>query len=158
MPRPRKKCTIRVSRDFKKPDYTIGKMYINDVYFCDTLEDTDRGLKKTMSLDEIKKIKIYGKTAIPVGEYKVIMNQVSEKYKTREAYKFCGGRLPRLEEVPGFTGILIHIGNTPEDTEGCILVGENKEQGKVLNSTATFKKLYGLLEKFEDIRIKISSV
>ena len=150
-----KKCMIRVSRDYKLPDYTIGKLYLNDVYFCDTLEDTDRGLKKTMPLEEIRKIKIRGITAIPAGEYVVDMNTVSPKYKDRAAYQFCGGKLPRLVGVPGFDGILIHIGNTPTDTEGCILVGENKAKGQVLNSTATFTKLYGALQGYRDVRIKI---
>ena len=153
---PTTKCIIRVSRDFKKPDYTIGKMYLNDVYFCDTLEDTDRGLHQDMPLEEIKKKKIPGSTAIPAGKYSIDMKTPSPKYKDRAAYQFCGAKVPRLVGVPGFVGILIHIGNYPKDTDGCILVGENKEKGAVLNSTDTFKKLYKALQGYSNISIEIN--
>jgi hypothetical protein len=114
---------ITVKRIAKKTNYTIGKMYINDVYFCDTLEDTVRDLSKES--------KVAGQTAIPAGTYKVIVN-LSPKF---------GRELPRLLDVPGFDGILIHRGNTDADTAGCILVGENKAVGKVLNSTGYEWKL-----------------
>jgi len=151
-----KRCIIRVSRDYKLPDYTIGKMYLNGVYFCDTLENTDRGLHQDMPLEEIKKKKIPGSAAIPAGKYKVNMNQASDKYKDRAAYQFCGAKVPRLVGVPGFVGILIHIGKYPKDTEGCILVGENKAKGQVLNSTATFTKLYKALQGYSDVSIEIN--
>jgi len=147
-------------------------MYLNGAYFCDTLEDTDRGLHQDMPLEEIRKIKIRGSTAIPAGKYTVNMNQASDKYKDRAAYQFCGAKVPRLVGVPGFVGILIHIGKYPKDTEGCILVGENtcaactvpstraqsasKEKGAVLNSTDTFKKLYKALQGYRDVSIEIN--
>ena len=149
-------CVIRLTRDFKLPAYTIGKMYINGKYFCDTLEDADRGLRQSMPLNEIRMIKVPGETAIPTGMYKVDMNTVSPKYKDREAYQFCGGKLPRLLDVPGYEGVLIHIGNSAKDTEGCILVGENKAKGQVLNSTATFRNLYQTLQGNDHIIIEIS--
>jgi hypothetical protein len=137
---------LLLKRRFKGESYTIGSLYINGEYFCDTLEDADRGLKQDMPLDEIKRNKVAGQTAIPTGTYNVTTSVVSPKYSTREAYRFCNGKVPRLIDVPGYEGVLIHIGNTPADTEGCILVGENKVKGQVINSTATFKKLYALLK------------
>jgi hypothetical protein len=75
---------------------------------------------------------------------------VSPKFSKKTAYQFCGGRLPRLINVPAFDGVLIHIGNTANDTEGCILVGKNTEVGKVLQSTVTFRALYEVLKQAKD--------
>ena len=116
---------IKIKRIFKGPDYTIGRLSIDGKYFCDTLEDTVRA----------PGVKIPGKTAIPAGKYKI---------KLTESLRF-GRLMPRLENVPGFTGVLIHSGNTAEDTEGCILVGKNRVKGKVLDSRETFQKLLRLL-------------
>lgn len=137
---------LKLKRIAKTDGYTIGKLYIDGVYFCDTLEDTDRGIKQDTPLTEITQKKIKRETAIPTGTYKITMDVVSPKYSVREAYKFCDGKLPRLLNVPGYDGILIHIGNYPKDTEGCILVGKNSVKGAVMNSTDTFKKLYEKLE------------
>lgn len=107
---------IVLCRKYRLNSYTIGKVYVNGLYFCDSLEDRDRlyfGEKK-----------IYGETAIPVGRYKIEMSW-SPKYQRM---------MPRLLNVPQFTGILIHSGNKPEHTAGCILTGLNKEKGKVLYS------------------------
>ena len=133
------------TRAAKEPDYTIGKLYINGAYFCDTLEDTDRGLKSTMALGDIQTKKIYGKTAIPTGTYSIDIDTVSPKFKDRTWAKFCNGKLPRLLDVKGYEGVLIHVGNKPEDTLGCILVGHNKAKGQVLESTVVFQKLYNLM-------------
>jgi hypothetical protein len=146
---------LQLKRRFKGKDYTIGDLFIDGKKFCETLEDTDRKLQSNMTLDEIKKIKIAGETAIPTGTYKVVTNVVSPKYSTRDAYKFCEGKVPRLLNVPGYEGILIHIGNYARDTEGCVLIGENKVKGQVINSTATFKKLYEIISKEKDITIEI---
>lgn len=132
---------LRIKRIAKKNEYTIGKLYINDKYFCDTLEDRDRGLQQSMSLDVIKKMKEYGSTAIPTGVYSVNMNIVSPRFKNKSPYNNYQGRVPRVMNVKGFEGVLIHIGNTAKDTEGCILVGKNKKVGMVLDSTATFNAL-----------------
>lgn len=143
---------IVVKRIFKGNDYTIGKLYIDNEYFCDTLEDTDRGLNSNMDLSEIQSIKVKNETAIPYGTYKIDMDTVSPKFSNPK-YKWSiavGSKLPRLIDVKGFEGVLIHVGNTKNDTSGCILVGENKEKGKVLNSANTFKKLYSLLEQHKD--------
>lgn len=116
---------ITVKRIFKGPNYTIGKLSIDGKYFCDTLEDTVRK----------PGVKIPGKTAIPVGKYKI---------KLTESLRF-GRLMPRLMDVPGFTGVLIHSGSTAEDTRGCILVGKNRVKGKVLDSRETFARLFRLL-------------
>lgn len=144
---------LKLQRTFKGVSYTIGKLYLNDKYFCDTLEDTDRGLRSTMSVEEIEKIKVYSQTAIPTGTYKIDMNTVSPKFKDRA--KPYGGKLPRLINVKGYSGVLIHVGNKPEDTLGCILVGENKVKGQVINSTATFNRLMTELSKDSNIELTI---
>ena len=135
---------------YKTPDYTIGKLYIDGKYFCDTLEDIDRGLNSSMSKEEILKIKQKGITAIPTGTYNITLNIISPRFSKVNQYKDIDGKLPRLLNVPGFEGILIHIGNTAKDTDGCILVGENKVKGQVINSTVTFKKLYKILKEVSD--------
>lgn len=138
---------ITIKRIFKGDKYTIGKLYVNGIYKCDTLEDTDRGLTEDSPLSEIQSKKVYGETAIPTGTYKIDMNTVSPKFKDRSWAKFCGGKLPRLIDVPGYSGVLIHVGNKPADTLGCILVGDNKIKGQVINSTSTFQELYSLMLK-----------
>lgn len=140
---------LTLKRIAKKSGYTIGKMYINGKYQCDTIEDADRELKQSMSLEQIKKLKVYGETAIPTGTYKVTLDVVSPKYSKQQFYltHAGNGRVPRLLNVKGFDGVLIHCGNTAQDSLGCILVGENKVVGKVINSRETFKNLYKELLK-----------
>lgn len=150
---------LKVKRKAKRETYVIGDLSIDEVFFSNTLEDTDRGLTSDMSDEEIKEIKQKGITAIPTGRYKVVMNVQSPKFSKYKQYEFCKGYLPRLVDVPGSEGVLIHIGNYPKDTDGCILVGKNTVKGAVMNSTATFKKLYDILknadEAGEDIYITI---
>lgn len=135
-----------LKRIFKGTDYTIGNLYVNGDKFSDTLEDTDRGLNSTMNLDDIKKIKKAGITAIPTGRYKITLNVQSPKFKHYPQYSFCDGYLPRLISVPGYEGVLIHIGSYPSDTSGCILVGLNTKKGMLTSSKATFEKLYAILK------------
>lgn len=123
---------ILLQRHALKAGYTIGRMEINGRYFCDTLEDTDRGLRENMTEDEIAALKVKGATAIPIGTYRIDMQTRSPRF---------GRVLPRLVSVKGYAGVLIHSGNTAADTEGCILVGENRERGKVLNSRDTLERL-----------------
>lgn len=148
---------ILVERKWKKPNYTIGIMSIDGKRFCETLEDTDRGLKDSMSMAEIKAIKKPKITAIPTGTYEVTLDVFSSKFGNIPFYKkVCNGKLPRLLNVKGFEGILIHCGNTQLDTSGCLIVGENKVKGKVINSKITFEKLYNILKNSKDkITIKI---
>ena len=139
---------LLLDRKYRKETYTIGNLYVDGEWFCNALEDKDRGLSQTMTLEEINKIKVYGETAIPTGRYEVRMDIVSPKYNGVKWYKDnFGGRMPRLESVKGFSGILIHSGNTALDSNGCILVGLNKAKGKVLDSRATFQKLWKVLEQ-----------
>ena len=136
-----------LDRKYKLGTYTIGNLYVNGVWFCNTCEDKDRGLTQKMSSTEISAIKVYGETAIPTGRYIVRMDIVSPKYNSYDWYrKNFGGRMPRLESVKGFSGILIHPGNTALDSYGCILVGLNKKKGQVLESRATFLKLWNAME------------
>ena len=147
---------IELKRIAKRDTYTIGKMYVDGKYVCDTIEDKDRGLSDSMTVEEVKAKKVYGKTAIPTGTYKVWMTMESAKFGKQQFYKdVCKGRLPRLGGVKGFEGILIHCGNTADDSLGCILVGENKIVGKVINSRLTFQKLMGLLKGETDVSITI---
>lgn len=139
---------IYLRRIAKRDTYTIGNIEIAGKRICDTLEDKDRGLTDRQPEDVIKRIKVHGETAIPTGTYRVDMDSVSPRFGSVAFYKqVCGGKLPRLVGVKGFQGVLIHAGNTAADTHGCILVGENKEKGKVLNSRATFEKLYKMMRE-----------
>lgn len=132
---------LTLTRRYKGKSYTIGTLYVDGVKFCDVLEDTDRGLTSAMSVYEVQRRKVYGKTAIPTGVYPVDMKTVSPKFKTRPWAKKYNGIVPRLQGVIGFSGCLIHVGNRPEDTYGCLLVGENKVKGRVTNSVETFCRL-----------------
>lgn len=132
---------LRVERLWKKPAYTVGRLFVDGKFFCNTLEDTVRDLSNEK--------KVYGKTAIPYGEYKVVYNW-SPKF---------GRNLPRLLNVPAFEGILIHPGNTADDSVGCILVGRNTEVGRLTESRYTSDKLNVLIEdaqrRGESITIEI---
>ena len=125
---------LEVKRVYLGDTYTIGKLSIDGDYFCDTLEDKVRDLNKNGKLDEFEQ-KVYGKTAIPYGTYKVVYN-FSPRFKKQ---------LPRLLDVPNFDGVLIHAGNTSEDTSGCILLGENKIKGRVINSAVHSKRLNDII-------------
>ena len=116
---------ITVQRRFLCETYTIGTMFINGDYFCDTLEDKVRDLNKDGDLLDEGEEKVYAETAIPYGKYRVILTY-SPKFK-RE--------LPLLLNVKHFEGIRIHRGNDQSHSSGCLLVGENKVKGKVINST-----------------------
>lgn len=144
---------LTLNRRFKAPEYTIGDLYIDGQWFCNTLEDTDRDLSQDMLLTYIQNKKIKSQTAIPTGTYKVDMDTVSPKYSNYSKYPYAkqfNAKMPRLLNVKGFEGILIHAGNTQKHTDGCILVGINKVKGQVINSQATWKKLMSVLLKDKD--------
>lgn len=136
---------IKVIRFYKGKDYTIGRMLIDGKYVCDVLEDKDRGLTDSMTVEEIKKKKIYGETAIPTGKYKVVLDY-SPKFKKI---------LPHILNVKGFEGIRIHSGNDKEDTFGCLLVGYNRQKGKVLNSRNALAQVLSLMRHQDDITLII---
>ena len=117
---------LKLYRKFLGNKYTIGKLFINDEYICDTLEDVVRS----------EGIKVYGETAIPYGVYEIVLT-MSPRFKKI---------LPLLLNVPHFEGVRIHTGNTEKDTEGCILVGYNKVKGKVINSKIALDKVMKYLE------------
>ena len=136
---------LNLKRIYYKEEYTIGKLYIDGIYFSDTLEDKDRGLTDKDNISTIKAKKVFGQTAIPKGNYKVIMSY-SPRFKRV---------LPLLLNVKGFEGIRIHSGNTAKDTNGCILVGKNNVKGMVTNSKDTLSNLLSLLQGNKDITITI---
>ena len=115
---------LTLIRIANRPTYCIGKLYIDGKWFCDVIEDTDRGLSDEMAEEEIIKKK--------VGIYPVYLTY-SPKYKKK---------MPLIDNVKGYSGIRIHSGNTSKDTEGCLIVGKNKEVGKVLESRKTYNTLF----------------
>ena len=133
---------LKLDRKYKKQNYTIGDLYVNGQWFCNTIEDKVRILN---SFED----KVYGETAIPEGRYKVLVTY-SPKFKRY---------LPELINTPFFKNIRIHSGNTEKDSEGCIIVGENKVKGKVVNSKATLDRLMNILlpasQRGEEIFITI---
>lgn len=131
-------------------NYCEGKLYIDGIYQCDVIEDTDRGLTNEMSITEIQSKKVYGETAIPKGTYQITLDVVSPKFKDRSWATFCEGKLPRLLDVPGFEGVLIHVGNEASNSLGCLLVGQKTKDGWISNSTQTFKDLYYKLKQATD--------
>ena len=127
---------IVLKRIALRDTYTIGKLYIDDKYICDTVEDKVRDINKNGVFDNGEK-KVYGETAIPYGTYEV-------KWTYSNRFKKY---MPEILNVPNFSGIRIHSGNTAADSLGCIIVGENKVVGKVINSRATVNKLYPIIQK-----------
>lgn len=128
---------LKVKRRWFAEDYTIGTFFADGERVCDTIEDKNRDLNRDGDLNDKGEGKVYGETAIPFGRYEVVLN-ISPKFKRR---------LPRLLNVKHFEGILIHRGNTVKDTHGCIIVGENKVKGKVINSTFYEKKVVEICEQ-----------
>ena len=140
-----RKMKIKLVRIAFKETYTIGKLYVDGVYECDVIEDKDRGLDDSMTVNEILKRKIKGQTAIPTGHYNIEITY-SPKYKRM---------MPLLIGVKGFSGIRIHSGNTSKDTEGCLLVGKNKKVGMVLESRDTYQGLFAMMQGEKNITIDI---
>ena len=126
---------LRLKRIACKAEYTIGRLEVNGKRFCDTLEDTDRRLEAYRP-EVARRVKVLGKTAIPRGRYQVVWT-ASARF---------GRMLPLLLGVPCFEGVRIHSGNTAKDTEGCILLGENREVGRVLDSRLTCARFYNMVE------------
>lgn len=139
---------IELIRRHLKKEYTIGKLFIDKIPFCDTLEDVVRDLSDynhDSDFDDPGEGKIYGQTAIPAGRYQVIVTY-SPKF---------GKRLPELLSVPGFLNIRIHAGADAKHTEGCILVGENKQKGRLINGGYYQSKLVELIDDQDRVFITI---
>lgn len=140
------KAILTLNRDTYTSKSTIGKLDINGVFICDTLEDPCRDLNRDGDLKDQGEIKIYGDTAIPSGIYKMIIN-ISSRFKKL---------LPRLIGIDGYDGVLIHTGNIPKDTHGCILVG-NRGLDCIKGGTSSpaMTKLMNELKKYDEYQIVI---
>jgi hypothetical protein len=125
---------IEVKRLHRTSNSTIGELTIDGKFECYTLEDVERD------------VKIKGETAIAKGTYKVVINQ-SNRFKRL---------LPLLINVPNFEGVRIHAGNSNHDTEGCILVGQNRSLDYITKSRKAFDSLFKKMQKAKDITITIS--
>lgn len=137
---------LKIKRIAYRPTYTIGKLFIDDVYFCDTLEDVNRDLNHDGDLKDAGEGKVQDETCIPFGIYKVIVNW-SNRFKRL---------MPLLLNVPSFEGIRIHNGVTAKHTSGCILVGKNSIVGQLTNSKEIFNDLFYILQTTkEPITIEI---
>lgn len=136
---------LTLKRIANKDNYCIGKLYINGKYFCDTLEDRDRGLDDSMTVEDILSMKKYGETAIPCGIYTVLLTY-SPKYKKV---------MPLINNVKGYSGIRIHSGNSSKDTLGCLLVGKNTVVGRLTDSRNTYNALFKRLQQKGSNKITI---
>lgn len=140
-----------VDRKWKKQSYTISNLTIDGKWFCNVLEDKDRNLDSSMSVAKVRELKKPSITAIPRGTYEITLDVISPKYSTNSFYKqVCNGKVPRLLNVKGFEGILIHVGDGPRGADlssGCLLCGYNKVKGQLRDGKEVFKKLYSLLKE-----------
>lgn len=151
---------LLLKRIARKGTYTIGRLYIDGVYMCDTVEDKDRDLNRNGVFDNGEK-KVYAETAIPNGTYEITMKVQSPKFSQRKEYNWWKvngryGYLPRLLNVPHFDGILIHAGSSARSSAGCIIVGYNTIIGQVTDSMNVCKKLYPILKAASDRGEKIT--
>lgn len=145
---------LKLKRIALRDTYTIGKLYINGIYECDTLEDRVRDLNKDGDLNDVGEGKVYGKTAIPYGRYKITLKVKSPKFSKYKFYKdVCDGLLPRLLDVKHFDGILIHVADGYKGADllsGCIGVGHNLIKGGLLHGKETFTALYEKLQEADN--------
>jgi len=136
---------LKLIRDTFTDNTTIGKLYVNGEYFCETLEDKDRGLHQDLPTEENTRLKVYGETCIPYGKYQVIVTPSVRLKRT----------LPLLVNVEGFQGIRIHKGNSKKDTLGCIILGTTRGVDAVYQSTVQEEKIVKLLKDEKEIEIEI---
>lgn len=141
---------LQLKREIFTDESTIGTLTIDGVFDCYILEDRDRGLNDTMSLEKIAGTKVYGKTCIPYGRYEVDWT-MSARFKVM---------MPILLNVKGFSGIRIHKGNTEVDSLGCLLCGTRKKNNMITESTLATRNLYAKIEsaKKQGQRIYITIV
>jgi hypothetical protein len=128
---------LKVVRKWFTDKSTIGELFIDNVFECYTLEDVTRP----------KGVKIDGKTAIPIGDYKIVVDFSNRFQKL----------MPHVLNVPGFEGIRIHAGNTDKDTEGCLLLGQSKGSDFIGSSKLALASFLSKLEnglKSGEVRIE----
>ena len=149
---------LTIKRTITRNSYTLGELDIDGVYFCDTLEDKDRGLTQNMSVEQIKSMKVPGETAIPKGTYRVTLDVVSPKFSKYPFYmQTCEGKLPRLIDVKGYEGVLIHVADGPKRDsllQGCIGIGNLSAEEYLMNGKKIFVELYNKL-KGNNIELEI---
>ena len=137
---------LTIKRTITRNSYTLGELYIDGQFFCSTLEDKDRGLTQNMSIEQIKSIKVPGETAIPKGTYRVTLDVVSPKFSKYPFYmQTCEGKLPRLIDVKGYEGVLIHVADGPKRDsllQGCIGIGNLSAEEYLMNGKKVFVELY----------------
>lgn len=139
------KANLVLKREKRTKQSTIGSLFVNNKFFCYSLEDYDRDANKDGDLNDSGEAKVYGETAIPAGTYKMIVNMSPSKKRI----------LPRILNVPGFDGILMHRGNTKKDSYGCILVGYQRGDDFIGTSKKAEEDLVKELQKYTEIEIKI---
>lgn len=149
---------LTIKRTITRNNYTLGELYIDGQFFCSTLEDKDRGLTQNMSVEQIKSLKIPGETAIPKGTYKVTLDVVSPKFSKYPFYmKVCEGKLPRLIDVKGYEGVLIHVADgIKRDAllQGCIGIGNLSSEEYLINGKQVFTEFYNRI-KGNDVELEI---
>ena len=136
---------LELQRINRTDKFTEGRLFVDSRYFCDTLEPVERPVG----------VKVPGRTAIPYGNYLVTLDVVSPRYSKKAAFDKIGARMPRILYVPGFEGILIHPGNTVDDTYGCILVGHKAGNGIITDSRNTFFNLSGRMQQASEITLTL---
>lgn len=149
---------LTIKRTITRNNYTLGELYIDGQFFCSTLEDKDRGLTQSMSVKQIKSMKVPGETAIPKGTYKVTLDVVSPKFSKYPFYmEVCEGKLPRLIDVKGYEGVLIHVADgIKRDAllQGCIGIGNLSSEEYLINGKQVFTEFYNRI-KGNDVELEI---
>ena len=149
---------LTIKRTITRNNYTLGELYIDGQFFCSTLEDKDRGLTQSMSVKQIKSMKVPGETAIPKGTYKVTLDIVSPKFSKYPFYmEVCEGKLPRLIDVKGYEGVLIHVADgIKRDAllQGCIGIGNLSSEEYLMNGKQVFTEFYNRI-KGNDVELEI---
>lgn len=136
--------SLTIDRKWKKEKYSIGRWYASNTYLTNSLENPDRGLTSNMSESEIKRIKVPGNTAIPLGTYQVVLSY-SNKFRNKAWAKKYNGLVPEILGVKGFSGVRVHPLNYVSETDGCPGIGDNKTVGKLSNSV---KRYYELMDNY----------
>lgn len=141
---------IEIVRRWFTSESTLGDLIADGVHVCFSLEDVDRGLHQSMDVDSLMRLKVPRATAIPLGVYELVIDY-SPRFKRD---------MPRLINVPGFVGIRIHPGNDANATEGCILVGMERDMDRIMRSLAAFEEVYRLVvaarDRGEEITVEVS--